>query len=268
MGNYAIEYWVGFFYLYSIQGWIWESCYVSLKKRKWINRGFLNGPLLPIYGCGAVLILIITKPLENEKWAIFLAGMAGATLLEYITGYGLEKIFKVRYWDYSTRPLNLHGHICPECSLCWGVFSLILRELVHPKIEVIVLDMPYHILLGIISIFSILFVTDCIVSVNEAVNLKKLIQTYNGQNERIQNLQKQISAISTIVEELKINTVDAFKEHELLQTKQELLELKKVFEEKKEKQKRKALRILKRNPGSTSKKIGNKMRDIEKYLNM
>ena len=118
--GYTPAQWALFFFLYSFLGWIWESGYVSLREKRWMNRGFLNGPLLPIYGFGAVFILLFTLPVAANPLLVFLMGMAGATLLEYVTGSFLENTFHVRYWDYSMYRWNLHGHICLAASLCWG----------------------------------------------------------------------------------------------------------------------------------------------------
>ena len=114
---YTIHQWLLLFYLYCFAGWIWESCYVSLKKRKWINRGFLKGPLLPIYGSGAIVVLVSTIMVQNNTFLIFIIGMIAATILEYITGELMERIFHVRYWDYSDKPFNINGHICLLSSL-------------------------------------------------------------------------------------------------------------------------------------------------------
>ena len=142
MYPYSFVQWLLFFYLYCFIGWIWESCYVSLKKRHLVNRGFLHGPLLPIYGFGAMTILLVTMRVRDSIPLIFLAGMAGATILEYFTGAAMERIFHVRYWDYSNQPLNLNGHICLISSLAWGFFSILLVRVVHKPAEVLILAIP------------------------------------------------------------------------------------------------------------------------------
>ena len=109
---YTIHQWLLLFYLYCFAGWIWESCYVSLKSVKWINRGFLKGPRLPIYGSGSIVVLVSTIMVQNNTFLIFIIGMIAATILEYITGELMERIFHVRYWDYSDKPFNINGHIC------------------------------------------------------------------------------------------------------------------------------------------------------------
>ena len=134
MHFYTTGQWVLLFFFYCFCGWVWESCYVSACKRQWVNRGFLHGPLLPIYGSGAIIILFVTLPVEQDLRLVFLLGMIAATVLEYVTGAEMERLFKVRYWDYSHHRFNLNGHICLTSSLAWGFFSILLVRFIHPPI--------------------------------------------------------------------------------------------------------------------------------------
>lgn len=133
--QYGQSQWLLFFFTYSVLGWIRESLYVSTKEHQWINRGFLYGPWLPIYGFGAIIILFLTLPVRKNLIWIFLLGMTGATVLEYVTGDVMERLFHVRYWDYSKQPLNVNGHICLGVSLAWGVFSILLVHFLHSPVE-------------------------------------------------------------------------------------------------------------------------------------
>lgn len=126
MHAYYLSQWVLFFFIYSFIGWVWESCYVSVRKRRWVNRGFMHGPMLPLYGSGALAVLVSTIGVRENMVLIFLLGMMAATVLEYFTGAAMERLFHVRYWDYSNQKLNLHGYICVSSSLCWGCFSVLL----------------------------------------------------------------------------------------------------------------------------------------------
>lgn len=107
----TLEYLFLWFLLYAFIGWVYESVLVSVSERRWVNRGFLNGPLCPIYGCGAVLAIVLlhdfTNPIE-----IFLISSFGASILEYITSWGMEKLFHARWWDYSHYRFNIQGRIC------------------------------------------------------------------------------------------------------------------------------------------------------------
>ena len=107
MQSYHLTQWVLFFFIYSFIGWVWECCFVSVRKRRWVNRGFMYGPMLPIYGFGALAVLISTIRVRDSIPLIFLFGMVGATLLEYVTGAVMERLFNVKYWDYSNQKFNL-----------------------------------------------------------------------------------------------------------------------------------------------------------------
>ena len=149
MNVYTLSQWLLFFFLYSFFGWIWESCYVSLRKHRWVNRGFMHGPMLPLYGSGAVSVLIITLPVRDNLPLVFIMGMIGATLLEFFTGMVMESLFHVRYWDYSHLKFNVKGYICPVASLCWGVFSIMMVKVVHIPIEEVILKIPMAIADGL-----------------------------------------------------------------------------------------------------------------------
>ena len=99
MEMYTTSQWVMFFYIYCFLGWVWESAYVSVIKHRFVNRGFLKGPFLPLYGSGAICILVVTIPVRGNIPLMFLIGMVSATVLEYVTGVVMERLFRVRYWD-------------------------------------------------------------------------------------------------------------------------------------------------------------------------
>ena len=133
--EYSISQWVLLFFLYSFCGWCWEVFLYLVKERRFVNRGFLFGPILPIYGFGAVGILLTCVPVEGNMALVALVGTIAASLLEYVTGFLMESIFHVRYWDYSQRPLNLNGYICALSAATWAVFSVIIVSVVNPFVK-------------------------------------------------------------------------------------------------------------------------------------
>ena len=201
MHIYTLHQWLLLFYLYCFIGWVWESCYVSLKKHKWVNRGFLKGPLLPIYGSGAIVVLISTLTVEKNLILVFIIGMISATILEYITGVVMEKLFHVRYWDYTKEPFNINGHICLISSLAWGVFSVLLVRFVNPNIESLVTIIPYGISEIISYIITVFITIDGVQSFNEAMDLKNLLIKFTERNEAIINVKKRIEIIEAFVNE-------------------------------------------------------------------
>lgn len=196
MHTYHLTQWLLFFYIYSFIGWIWESCYVSVRRHQWVNRGFLHGPMLPIYGSGALVILISTIGVREEPWLIFLFGMLAATALEYITGAVMEKLFHVRYWDYSGQKLNLNGYICVSSSLCWGVFSVLLVRVVHVPVEQAVLDVPILITDCAALALTVIMSVDLTQSFNEAMDLKRVLIQLEESKEQIKKMQEKLKTAS------------------------------------------------------------------------
>lgn len=111
-----------FFIIYCMAGWIWESCFCSIKAKKWINRGFLLGPYIPIYGCGALSVYLLLYPAQEHLLAVFTGGMILASILEFFTSWIMEKLFAATWWDYSKEKFNIQGRICLKASLLWGFF--------------------------------------------------------------------------------------------------------------------------------------------------
>lgn len=193
------------FFIYSIIGWIWETFYCSIRKGTLVNRGFLYGPWLPIYGFGALIILFSTASFKNSIVMVFLAGMLSASCLEYCTGWLMEALFHVRYWDYSKEPFNLNGHICLLASMAWGIASVLLVKLVHPPIERMLSRLSFTTLKITIIILAIFFVADVVESTINAFNLKKLLHSITEQKNTLQSAEANIeNALSTIKEKLDV----------------------------------------------------------------
>ena len=190
---YKAYQWMAFFYIYCVLGWIWETSYVSVCKRKFVNRGFLHGPVIPIYGCGAVMMLLVTQPVQESLVLTYLAGMAGATLLELVTGWAMERLFKVRYWDYSHHKIQFGGYICLTSSLFWGVLTVLLVRVLHAPIERLVLGLPARLVMAAVAVFTILFVWDVIVSVREALDMRRLLVAAEKLREDMERLQRELS---------------------------------------------------------------------------
>lgn len=193
---YTFSTWLLFFYFYCFLGWLWETCYVSVLKAKWVNRGFMRGPFLPIYGSGAIVVLIFTLPFRTNAGLVFVVGMTSATLLEYFTGAAMEKMFHVRYWDYSKQRLNLNGHICVTSSLAWGCFSVILTLYGHTPVERFVLNMDTNVLEVLVFVLTVYISIDMAESIREAINLKEVLLGLEENNEDFRRFQKHIEVVS------------------------------------------------------------------------
>lgn len=196
MQSYHLTQWVLFFFIYSFIGWVWECCFVSVRKRRWVNCGFMYGPMLPIYGFGALAVLISTIRVRDSIPLIFLFGMVGATLLEYVTGAVMERLFNVKYWDYSNQKFNLNGYICLTSSLGWGLFSVLLVKFVHVPIEGAVLKIPTIIAEGIAFVLTVAAAVDVTQSFNDAMDLKRILAQLEESKKQIRKIQEKLKVAS------------------------------------------------------------------------
>ncbi|HIS53135.1 MAG TPA: putative ABC transporter permease [Candidatus Onthomonas avicola] len=124
-----------YFLWYSFLGWGMETIYCSAKARRLVRRGFLTGPLCPIYGVGMLLIVLFFTPLLDRPVLFYLTACVVMSAWEYFVGWLLETTTHMRYWDYSRVPLNLHGRICLPISLWWGVIAYLAIAYIHPVTE-------------------------------------------------------------------------------------------------------------------------------------
>ena len=169
----SLYYIISWFFIYSFLGWVWESAYVSIKSRKLVNRGFINGPLCTIYGAGAVTIYLLLRPFEKNLALLYLGGVITATALEYVTGWIMETVFHTRWWDYSNKKFNLHGYISLASSLLWGAFSILLFKLLQPFVSWITSLYPQSIGEVILAVVSVLYGIDFGISAYTAFGLSK-----------------------------------------------------------------------------------------------
>lgn len=194
MYNYTLVQWVLIFYIYCVFGWIFESTVVSVQQRRFVDRGFLRGPMLPIYGFGAVIMLHVALPLDGHPAAIFCAGMVVATAFEYVVGWLMETLFKVRYWDYSTHRFQFQGRICLQSSLAWGALSLALPYGLHRPVHWIVSQLTpvwTGVVTGLVTVF---FVADVVSSTRTALQLAELFEELEKMRDEVDVLRARFAA--------------------------------------------------------------------------
>jgi uncharacterized membrane protein len=204
---------VNWFIIYSFLGWLWETCFVSVRKGKFINRGFINGPLCTIYGFGAVAVYLILEPISGNLLYLFLGGSVVATALEYVTAVLMESIFHTSWWDYSDKKFNFQGRICLRCSLGWGVFSVILFRVLHPVVSGFV--ELYPVIVGKISVcvIGVAYVVDFSFSAAAAFHLHERIPAWEQALDQIQGeLLVKVRERMDALENAKGLTVDGIKE--------------------------------------------------------
>lgn len=206
--------WLLYFYMYSLLGWVFESCYVSAKQHGWTNRGFLRGPMLPIYGSGAVMMLIVSEPFKGNYILVYFAGVIGATALEYVVGVVIEAIFKVRYWDYSYQKYNYKGYICLSSSIAWGFFTIGMNEWLHPGILHILFPISIPVKQSLTVVITLLFSVDIVMSVRDALELRDIILKLEEVREEMERLHRRMDVILAFME---ADREDFLEEHPRLQ---------------------------------------------------
>jgi uncharacterized membrane protein len=186
-----------YFITYSFLGWCCESMYCSIGTWKWINRGFLNGPFCPIYGFGAIITLLVLQDVPKHFLTVFLAGMLFTSILEYITGWGMEKIFHTRWWDYSKKQFNIHGRICLLNSTLFGLLCVTLYFDLHPIVQSFYGLFSLEFKQGFLAAFGIYFLSDLLLSVWSAFGLKLRLQKLDQlKNELLNKYPTLISNLS------------------------------------------------------------------------
>ncbi|MCD7944714.1 MAG: putative ABC transporter permease [Clostridia bacterium] len=178
---YTASTYILIFFVYCFIGWVWECAIKSVGARKPVNSGFLTGPWLPIYGCGAYLMLAASYPADGNPALTFIFGGAAATIMELLTGLTMEKLFAVRYWDYTKYPLNVKGYICLPVTLLWGAFSVLLVYVIHPPVAELMFGIPAPVSIPLSAVLSALFVVDFVHSTRTALSLKATLEALRSR---------------------------------------------------------------------------------------
>lgn len=186
------------FFIYAFLGWCTEVSYAALKTGRFVNRGFLNGPVCPVYGFGAVIVLWVLEPLRENLLLLFLGSVVLTSLLEWLTGFVLERMFHQRWWDYSQEPFNLSGYICLRFSIAWGIACLFAVRLLHPSVLWCVRSVPYPMGVGLLVLFSAAM----------AVDLAATVRTVTRMNRQLGQLDELAAGIKQMSNELGTNLAD------------------------------------------------------------
>lgn len=183
------------FFFYSAGGWLLESIYCSIGEKRIINRGFLTGPLCPIYGTAAlVMTILIYNPFKDRPLIIFLLGIVLCDIVEYLTSYIMEKLFSARWWDYTYEFLNIKGRICLKHTLYWGIISVAFVRVLHPAVENLYAKINGEYLIYILIAVLAVFTLDVINAVRKALDIRKLQQKLSSLQESIVEFYSSVKA--------------------------------------------------------------------------
>ncbi len=174
-----------YFIIYAFLGWCVEVVFVTVTKGKLVNRGFLNGPICPIYGVGFLGILALLRPVEDNLILLYLGGMLVTTAVELAVGWLLYRLFHARWWDYTDEPFNLGGYICLKFSLMWGFVAVFAVKLIHPVVTGLVDLVPRVLHWPAVIFFGVLLLAD----------FGTTVRTVVGMNHRLEELDKISAAL-------------------------------------------------------------------------
>lgn len=222
---------VWIFIIYAFIGWCTEVAYATLDTGKFVNRGFLNGPYCPIYGCGVVIVVAILTPLKDNGIILFAGSFLLTTALEYITGYILEKVFHNKWWDYSDKPFNIKGYICLKFSILWGLACTFIMDAFHPMVYRIITWIPFIPGVIILCILMGVFNVDCCITVSTILKFNKRLKMMDEMAASIHkisdeigvNIYENVTGVIEKSEEFKENHAELIEK--LVETKEDIGEL-------------------------------------------
>lgn len=182
----SIYYSILYFFVYGFLGWCTEVIFAAFKQHRFVNRGFLNGP---IYGVGVTLVIACLEVFQSSLLLLYISSVILVTVLEGVTGWAMDKLFHNKWWDYSKLPFNIGGYVCLLFSLIWGVACVFIVYFVHPLIHQVLSLIPHTAGIALIAILGIALLSDIIVTTSAIVK-------FNQYLERLKHITDELHAIS------------------------------------------------------------------------
>lgn len=209
------------FLIYSFFGWVLESVFKSLLEKKWINSGFLMGPVCPIYGFGA-LIMTLLNTFKSNVIITFIAGVIILSIWEYIVGVLLEKFFNTKYWDYSDKPFNIAGRVCLENSIYWGILAVIFIYLIEPNVNKVILSIDTNIVIYLNILIYAYMLTDIIISIVKTKNIELKIEKITEIGDKLKEKLEELDEVTDAKKKEILNSIITKLKHEQERLKRRL----------------------------------------------
>ena len=212
------------FFIYAFLGWCTEVAYAALDTGRFVNRGFLNGPVCPVYGVGVFVVILCLTPLKENLLLLFFGSLVLTTVVEFLTGFLLEKLFHNKWWDYSNEPFNLCGYVCLKFSVLWGLACTFVMKLVHPFLYRLITVFPRIPGLILLILLLVGFVCDLIITVSTILKFNKRLRLMDEVASRLKVISNEIG--ENIYENV---TAAVEKSEEFKETHKEAAELPKKY---------------------------------------
>lgn len=257
------------FFIYGFLGWCTEVAFAAGKEQRFVNRGFLNGPICPIYGVGVVAVVVLLEPYENNLFILYVASIIVVTALEWVTGFILEKLFHSKWWDYSNMPLNLNGYVCLLFSLIWGVACVAIVKWIHPFIFKGVKILPVWFGTILLVLLGIGMLADLYVTVTNILQMNRHLARMEEIAAELRKISDELGA------NISENVLEAIEKKEDIaedmqeyseELKERAEELREKYRDIKFKNARSVRRILRAFPRMKSRKHSEAMDDLREYL--
>lgn len=233
--GYSIYELLWLFFIYAFFGWCIEVVFCGLNEGHFINRGFLNGPVCPIYGVGGVIVVLCLTPIKDNLFLLFVGSALLTSILELITGFALDKIFHARWWDYTDMPFNIGGYICLKFSIYWGFVCIALMKGIHPVILGFIRFIPHMLGLVAVVFFAAVFVADVIITVITINNLTKRVKLMNDIAKKIHNVSDEVGEhIYDSANDIMKKGIEIYNSENVQEIRENLDDMKEKYEHKKE----------------------------------
>lgn len=181
-----------YFYIYAFLGWISEVAFAAFRKGKFVNRGFLLGPVCPIYGFGVVFVLCLLKPFFKFPLLVYVLSVIITSALEFAVGFVSEKMFHQKLWDYSNCFMNIKGYICLTFSLLWGVGCMAIVYVVQPLIAALVGILPLWLGILLLAVFTVTVIFDTSVTLEASLKIDKRMTAIDEAAQKLEKLSDKI----------------------------------------------------------------------------
>ena len=190
----SIYYSILYFFVYGFLGWCTEVIFAAFKQHRFVNRGFLNGPICPIYGVGVTLVIACLEAFQSNLLLLYISSVILVTVLEGVTGWAMDKLFHNKWWDYSKLPFNIGGYVCLLFSLIWGVACVFIVYFVHPLIHQVLSLIPHTAGIALIAILGIALLSDMIVTTSAIVKFNQYLELLKHITDELHASSNQIGA--------------------------------------------------------------------------
>ncbi|MDO4312683.1 MAG: hypothetical protein Q4C52_06340 [Eubacteriales bacterium] len=283
-----LYYLTAFFFIYGVLGWCVEVAYAAVKTGQFVNRGFLNGPICPIYGVGVVSVIYCLSEVRGNLIMLYLASVVLVTVIEGLTGFVMDRLFHHKWWDYSNQPLNIGGYVCLIFSLIWGVFCVFIMKVFQPMVNGLVVHIPFGIGLVILVVCSVGMIADLYVTAAAILKLNKKLESMEkiavelrelsdkmGENiyENVKDGLEKEEKLRSKVENVK-EAGREFREEYYTERKEELYgemlarkdELRGLYEKLLKEKGAVGERLIKAFPGMESRKYRDALRELKENL--